>query len=380
MTEESARLDSRVYRTREPVTIALLTGLAIVCIVLVAGLSRIYHNQQDSLADRWSARGAADLQGQHYTAAVADFRTALLYSRDNFQYQLDLAEALLGEQRTDEAYAYLINLWGRQPENGLVNRELARIAANRGELDKSLRYYHDAIYANWPGDEEAERRKARFELIELQLKSGSRAAAESELIALAANLGKEPAVEARVGALFARAQDNQQALAEYRQSLKDGGSGAEILAGAGQAAYALGQYGLAERYLEQAVAANPADAESARKLETARLVMRFDPFRQQLSTSERNRMVVQAFTAAGERLKTCCPAGAACTATEQSTAEDWAQLQPQITVGGLRRDPDLVNAAMALVFNIERQTASVCGAATGTDEALLLIANMHEGL
>ena len=34
---------------------------------------------------------------------------------------------------------------------------------------------------------------------------------------------------------------------------------------------------------------------------------------------------------------------------------------------------------MDLVFEIERRTSTICGARTGTDLALLLIAELHEG-
>jgi hypothetical protein len=34
---------------------------------------------------------------------------------------------------------------------------------------------------------------------------------------------------------------------------------------------------------------------------------------------------------------------------------------------------------MELVFNIERQTSATCGAPSGADLALLLIARLHEG-
>jgi hypothetical protein len=54
-------------------------------------------------------------------------------------------------------------------------------------------------------------------------------------------------------------------------------------------------------------------------------------------------------------------------------------MKPRITESGLRRDPDLVNTAMELVFGIERQTSSACGAASEKDAALLLIAKLHEG-
>jgi hypothetical protein len=53
-------------------------------------------------------------------------------------------------------------------------------------------------------------------------------------------------------------------------------------------------------------------------------------------------------------------------------------MKPRISELGLRRDPDLVNTAMELVFSIERQTSNACGAPSETDAALLLIAKLHE--
>jgi hypothetical protein len=54
-------------------------------------------------------------------------------------------------------------------------------------------------------------------------------------------------------------------------------------------------------------------------------------------------------------------------------------MNPQITERGLRQNPDLVEAAMDLVFDIERKTNAACGTPTGTDLALLLISKLHEG-
>jgi hypothetical protein len=97
--------------------------------------------------------------------------------------------------------------------------------------------------------------------------------------------------------------------------------------------------------------------------------------------NERDKIVVQAFQTAGERLKTCkMPATTSATVGVQpSLSDEWTRLKPQITEQGLRRNPDLVERAMDLVFRIERDTSAVCGTPTGTDLALLLIANMHEG-
>lgn len=372
----------RFYLSREPLILALLSALTVVSFLAVGGLSRIYHAQRESLGNRWFMRGTADLKQGHFELAVNEFRTALLYSRNNYAYQLDLAEALIGLKRTNEAYAYLINLWGREPENGLVNLELARIAMQRGETDQALRYYHNAIYAIWPGDPEVEARNARLELIEYLLAIKAMTPAQGELIALAANLDDDPAMHARVGDLFLQAHDYEHALAEYRLSLKVNHHNSAASAGAGDAAFQLGRYDLAERYLEAAVTANPDDLQSADRLKTTELVLKMDPFRRQISVDQRHRIVIEAFAAAGERLNSCAAVGNS-TGTASSAkprlADEWVQMKPQITEQGLRRNPDLVDGAMSLVFDIERQANAACGSSTGIDMALLLISKLHEG-
>jgi tetratricopeptide (TPR) repeat protein len=380
-TDPSRRMVLRLYIRQPPVMLALLAGLGVIFFVAVAGLSRAYHAQRDALGNRWFSRGVADLNAGHFDRAVTEFRAALLYSRDNYDYQLNLAEALIGEKRTSEAYSYLVNLWDRQPENGVINLELARIAAQRGQTQQALRYYHNAIYAVWPGDQEVKRRDTRLELIEYLLSINANAQAQSELIALEENLGEDPAQQKRVGDLFLRAQDYEHALAAYRLCLKSDRRNEGALAGAGWAAFQLGRYPLAEHYLQAAVAANPGDAQSAERLKTAELVLRMDPFRRQISVAERNRIVVEAFGAAGQRLSSCATAktSAEANGTQPSLADSWAKLKPRISEQELRRNPDLVEEAMDLVFEIERQTSATCGTPAGTDLALLLIAKLHEG-
>ena len=373
-----------LYPAREPVILALLSALAVLSFLAVGGLSRMYHAQQQALGNRWFTRGTADLKDGHFDRAVGDFRAALRYSRDNYDYQLNLAQSLIGLNRTDEAYAYLINLWDREPENGLVNLELARIAAKKGENERALRYYHNAIYAIWPGDQEAQRRNTRLELIEYLLGIHARAQAQSELIALAANLGDDPSLHQLVGDLFLQAQDYEHALAEYRLTLKSDHHNPAALAGAGVAAFELGRYSLAQRYLQVAVALNSDDKQSTDILKTTELVLQMDPFRRQISADQRNRIVIEAFASAGERLKSCSatvnPSGSNSSETvEQSLADGWAKMQPKINERDLRRDPDLAEGAMDLVFEIERETKTVCGAPTGTDLVLLLISKLHEG-
>lgn len=388
------RKERRSYLRRAPVILTVLLVLAVLFFVAVTGLSHAFSAQQESLGSRWFARGVAELQALRYQPAVSDFRTALLYSRDDYAYQLKLAEALLGEGRNSEASAYLVNLWEREPENGLVNLDLARIAVRNGDREQAIRYYHDAMYATWSGDQEVERREARLELVAFLLGTGDRVQAQSELIALAANLEDDPAQHARAGELFLEAGDYEHSLAEYGLALKAEPHDAAALAGAGRASFELGRYAKAEQYFEDALAVTPGDARLAGELKEAELTVAMDPFRRQISFTERSGIVMEAFAAAGERLKVCpaaangsgsnaaagqIAAGGQNTGAGQSLAAEWTAMKPQITERGLRRNPGLVEAAMELVFAIERRSEAGCGAPSATDTALLRIAKLPLG-
>jgi len=376
----------RQYLRQRPVMLALLTGFTLLFILGVAGLSRAYQAQRQELGTRWFGRGVADLNAKHFDAAVTEFRAALLYARDDYNYQLNLAEALIGAKQTGQASAYLLNLWDREPENGQVNLELARIAAQKGQTTDAVRYFNDAVYAAWPRDQEAQRRQARVELIGLLLRTNAKTQAQAELIALSENVGDDPAEQARIGDLFMRAGDYPNALEAYRLSLKYDRHDAATLKGAGDAAFELGQYPAAEHYLEMALSENPNDAQVAERLKTAKMVVEMDPFRSEISSEERNHVIVDAFATAGERLNHCPvpdSAGAVSAGSPPVSAvgvsDQWAALKPRVTERDLRRDPDVGQKAMDLVFRIERQTSAVCGMPNGADLALLLIAKEHEG-
>jgi tetratricopeptide (TPR) repeat protein len=371
----------RFYLRQRPTLLVLLSILTVVFFLAVTGLSRAYDAQRQALAARWFNRGVADLNAKRYEAAVTEFRSALLYSRDDYYYQLNLAEALIGMRHTGEASAYLLNLWDREPGNGLVNLELARIAAQHGDTEQAVRYYHDAVYAAWPRDQENKRREARLELINLLLRIKDLGDAQGELIALSANVGEDPALQETIGDLFVRAGDYEHALASYRIALRADHRNAAALAGAGYAAFQLGQYPLAQHYLQEAIAANPNDMQSAHLLQTADMVLHMDPFRRQISTADRDKAVVDAFAAAGERLKSCALpiSSSPGSGPPISLNDEWFAIKPHVSTAGLRRDPDLAENAMDLVFRIERQTSIVCGTPTGEDLALLLISKLHEG-
>lgn len=247
-------------------------------------------------------------------------------------------------------------------------------------MSQALRFYHNAIYATWPGNQETETRDCRLELIQYLLRSHALPQAQAELMALAATVADNSPEQVQLGQLFLQTQGYQQALTAFRHSLRTNRHNHEAMLGAGIAAFQLGLYPTAERYLREAVYTSPHDAQSVAWLKKARSVLKTDPYLPDLSTAQRIRIAINAFATVGNRLKSCPTQGnpSVSASVKQVLEQRWTKLKPQITEWRLRRNPDLVNTAMDLAFEIERQTVIGCGAPTEADQALLLIANLHE--
>lgn len=368
------------YSAREPLIIMALSAAAIAFFFAVLALSQFFESHQSARADEYFQRGTLDLRNHHPDLAVNRFHAALTYSRDSYSIQLSLAQALLALNRTEEALQYLTNLWQREPENGMVNFELARIYAQKGDAAQALRYYHDAIYAIWDQDQDSIRRSARLELINFLLARQLHGQAESELIALESNLPQDPELITEVGGLFMQVPDYERALTLFVRSLKLKHQNPDALAGAGHAAFELGQYKTSEHYLKSAVAANSSDSASAQLLETARLVMQIDPYNMRLSASQRSVNVKDAVQTAATRLSGCIankPAASSGMPGLQELNAHLSQLQPKLRRSAV--DSDTVDEAMGLVFDIEQQTKELCGPPTDKDLALLLISREQEG-
>lgn len=369
------------YLRREPLVLVSLSGLAVVFFFLVAILSRTYISQSQAKASEWYSRGVEDFQVGKSDRAADEFRVALSYWRDNYGYQISLAKALLALDRSEEAKGYLTTLWQRQPEDGTVNLELARLYAKEGNVNDALRFYHNAIYAIWDTDPEAQRRSARIELTNFLLDKKLEAQAESELIALGGNLPRDAALHAQVGDLLMKVPDYERALQQYQSSLRLSSHSAPVLAAAGRAAFDLGRYSQAARYLQQAVALNSIDETSANLLDTVRTIKKMDP--DTVLPSRRAPVVLEDFRTAGARLAACM--GQFTSVHEQNLGDlqnlnsQWNTMKAQVTTPRLRRDPDLADSTLELAFSIETTTNKLCGKPSGADLALLLIAKQHEG-
>ncbi len=310
--------------------------------------------------------------------AIQNLRAALSYDQGNFDYQLTLARALRDSGHTGEAETYLVRLWETSPQDGAVNLALARLCARENEDDKATQYYHNAIYGVWPSESDTHRREVRIELVRYLLQRRLYAQAQSELIALEATLSSDPSLRLTVANLFFEAQDYPRALDEYRRVLHADNDNPQALAGAGKAAFRVGHFATAEKFLHAAVQSSPQDAQAAQNLETARLVLQSDPFARRLSRVERVRRVRDAFAHAGERLDECLASHPEASAQLREFQTRWREMKPGL-IQSRAASNDLEEPAMDLVFQIEELTGGICGAPTGLDQALLVLSQTGNG-
>ena len=372
--------------SREAILIACVILLVLLS-VLTAFVTRLYHKKIHTLADQWFAEGEASLQAGNAKEALTDYRNALVYSPDNTVFQFHLAQALAAVGRGDQARSYLLSLLAESPGSGQINLALARIAARAGVVSEAVGDYHRAIFGVWEQDPLLMRWQVQRELCEYLLDRGAVSQAEPELIALADQVpvGDVPRLKT-TGALLLRAGMWNRAQSEYRSVLNVNRHDDDALAGAGTAAFELGQYTQAAYYLERLSPEKRADPKLASMLQTAGEIQSANPLQTGISTTEKAKRTENAIRQAQSRAQDCAQSQGESLAetrpatelgklyaTSQQTQNEWSE-------SNLIRYPDRIDTAMSLVFQMEDAAAQACGSpVTGPDHILLLIQRSREG-
>jgi tetratricopeptide (TPR) repeat protein/predicted nucleic acid-binding Zn ribbon protein len=365
--------------------ITLSLVLLIVLFVVTTFAAKAYRAKERALAQQWYTLGERELAAGRAEAAVEDFRSSLMYSRDNSHIELQLAKALAAAGHLDEARAYLLRLWEDEPGNSTFNLELARLAAESGLTSEAVQYYHNAIYGQWDDDPTRRRRQTRLELAEFLLKVGQKTQAQAELLALTSDLPRAPELQTKLATLLLETGEYEHAAPIFRQVLRLRPDYQPVLEGAGEASFEMGNYRDARRYLTHAEREGPLSAHAKSLLETASLVLEADPLAPRLSGRERVRRALQAFTQSMQRLNEC--AAARGVSFEAGLQESDLQkthalalaLQPKVRERNLARDSDLLIKVTDMAFEIEKVTDRECGEPRGLDLALLLLSRGEEG-
>lgn len=380
---------SIAYQLNEsyPRAAVLLSSLVLllVLLALTAFVSRLYHRKVHSLADDWFADGESDFQKGDAVQAVVDYRNALVYSPGNPVFQFHLAQSLALAGRAKDAQSYLLSLLTESPADGEINLALAR--TEKESMPNALRHYYGAIYGVWEKDPVAMRWNARRELCEYLLTRGAVDQAQPEIIALAQDVPPGDIERQKsAAALLLRGKLWTRALDAYRAVLVANKHDEDALAGAGIAAFQMGEYARAASYFDQLPPQRRSAPDISSLLATAHDIETESPFVRGLPSDERARRVLAAIAQAESRLTQCAqqsgqPIAASPPVTQlqtlyasiQATAAKWNQR-------AFARDPSQVDAAMQWVFQAENASARQCGEPQDkADRALLLIAQSQTG-
>lgn len=354
MAVDTAQRPERVRR--DGAKLSLLIALTLVAFFATRAAAE--HSRTVAMRDaaEWYARGRRAAAAHDGAAALDAFRRAQLKDRGNIDYSLALAQALAVDHQDSAAERLLLALRESAPERPDINLALARLAAARGDVAPAARYYRNALYAAW-ADPDGPRR-VRLELIRFLLAHDDRQRATAELIAARAMPPDSAAAHLELATLFVRADDPSAALEEFRRTLDlDPGNDA-ARAGAGEAAFALGDYATARRFLRTVTTLT---APAREKAEIATLVLGRDPLEPRLGAAERRRRLAADLADVQQRAAACAPAAA-------------LEGVPKMPA---RLDQDAIEDALSAIWRIESAVIRECGPAAALDHALVVIAQRH---
>lgn len=359
---------------REVTQLVVLVLIAIAAFFVTRAVAVNNHDLSMRNADEWCRRGQGLVAAGRLDEAVDAFRRATVRNRTDRTYLLSLSRALAQKRAYDSARAILLGIRESAPEDAEINLDLARLSAARQDVTEALRFFHDALYAPWPASQAERRRAVRVELIRFLLAHGQSRRAQSELLAAGADMPDDVLHHVQLAELFSQAGDHRDALEHFQRALRLAPQDDAVLAGAGQAAFGVGNYALARRYLGH----TQTDSEAVRGLrEVVDLVVSRDPTASRIGAAERYRRLDANLTYVEQRLAGCVAQHGNVPSDDQRVL----QTEVQAFARPLRRsamlDQDTIESGIDLIERVERGIVESCGPQTAVDRALLLIGRQH---
>ncbi|HYY70561.1 MAG TPA: tetratricopeptide repeat protein [Terriglobales bacterium] len=384
------------------VRVATVALVAIICAFLATSLAlRGFRHQQALVSEAWYQHGESAIAAGKPETAIKDFRAILVFAPDTPNIRVQLAEALISAGKFDDAKPYYVALRESDPDSGSLNLALARLEARTGNAVEAQRYYRAAIAGSWAGDAVVNRQRTRLELVRYYLSRKAYGEAQPELVLLFQNAPDDLTSLIEVASLLMKAGDPERALTAYKRALAIAPQNESALLGAGEAAYAVGRYVTAQRFLAQIVhrsqqSGGPDFTRAQQSLSVINDLLSTFPS-PALPTGERADRVLRAWDTATRRLAFCANVSLGSMLYARSENEmptisgdlattygNWRSIYSRMKTSqqrrAMRNNLALQSQIMSVAFEIEQQTAKTCGTPTGTDQALLRIAQHPEGL
>ena len=388
-TEEFSSMKRKLI-LRDSLTFLSLLLVTVVLFLITLFLFRSFVSHRQELAQRWSARGQVSLNAGHPDQAIVALRTALSYAPGRRDYELLLAQALGDAGHTDESYNYYLGLWETQPGDGLINLKLARLAAKKNDTQTAINYYRASIYGTWEGDGTVRRRAVRLELSRYLLAQHNFGSARTELLIAGGNAPDDTTVALTLAPLLEQANAPRDALTYYQKVLAQDPKNQTALEAAARLEYDFGHFEDAHRMMEQAIREHKSDDSNQEPITTsdkeildnASRILAIAPLKK-LPNDERVARILKARDLAKKRLDACnttLSIASGLPSPLQDLRAKWTSKEATLNRTVLLNDPTEQDATMLLIFDTESQTAKICGAPTGDDALLLLLARTPKAL
>jgi Tfp pilus assembly protein PilF len=381
-TEDASSAKRRLI-LHDTLTFLSLTLITAVLFAITLFLFRTFATHREELAKRWSARGQEAISSGYPEQAVVALRTALSYAPGERAYELLLAQALGDAGHTEESFNYFLGLWETQPGDGFINLRLARLADKKHDMRAAINYYRASIYGTWEGDGAVRRREVRLELSRYLIAHRELSNARAELLIAGGNAPDDADLALTLAQLLEQADAPHDALTYYQKVLAREPNNQSALEAVGRLEYGLGSFDEAHRLLERAsrerVAVNSSGnqlpAELTTMLDNSARILDLEPSKN-LPSAERITRILKARDLAKRRFESCDiqMTTNGLPSSLQSLSEQWTAKGSTINRATLLNDSTEQDAVMKLVYDTEIQTSQICGAPTGDDAMLLLLA------
>lgn len=268
-----------------------------VCFVLISSfvvtgfVSSAYHRERTQLGEQHYLDGQKLGQSNDLTGAAEEYRKALLFTPDSKEYRLALATALVNAGKLDEAGSHLEQLLQEDPTNGQLNLLVARIAQRENHVNQAIDSYQRAVYEYWPPDKLAQRRQARWELIQLLEGQGAKRRNDliGELLQLYGNLPPASDQRMHVGEMLLRNGADAEAAGVFRDVLKTAPQDAGAHRGLALTEFRAGDYLAARHDYQRALRSAPSDEDAEKGLQLTNEIVDIAPELPNISAAERLR-------------------------------------------------------------------------------------------
>lgn len=218
-------------------------------------------------------------------AAVRLMERAHVLQRNNREYQMGLAGALLAAGRLADAESQLRPVLNADSNAGDANLAMARLQVKLGNDREAEAYYHRAVYGKWPGAGPAD--EVRMELAEFLADAGEPEKLLAEVLLIQSGSKADLDTQRKIARLLLVAGAPARAAESYRRLLRGDAGDVEAWSGLAEAQMAQGGYSEAQESLQRALKLRGADAQIAGRLQFAAQLSELDPTPRRLASKDK---------------------------------------------------------------------------------------------